>query len=205
MADKSTTVVVDLTGYKDKMGQRVPEGRYKVVVEDTETDQSNAGNPMINVWLRVVGGEYADAVIVDRLVMTEKSLFRVVGFMQAIGLPTPRKRLQVNHATWRGKALYIDVEDGEPYNKKIRSEVRGYERVRQAPAAAAAVADADTAGLNELAGLSGLDEFRPKEGDDLRNGIQEAAAVAVAEEDPAEAQLRALEGLDEVDLSNLDL
>lgn len=126
----SSNVTIDLTNYKDKVGSRVPEGRYKVVVEDIELDKSAAGNQMINVWLRVSGGDQDGAVIIDRLVLTEKSLFRVVGFMSAIGLPTPKKRLQVNVISWKGRTLLVDVADGEPYNGRVKSEVRGYERAK---------------------------------------------------------------------------
>ncbi len=124
----NANIVVDLSNYKDKIGSRVPEGLYRVVVEETEVDTSSAGNQMINLYMRVVGGEQDGATLVDRLVLTEKSLFRVVGFMQALGLPTPKKRLQVNIASWVGKALLVDVADGEPYNGRVKSEVRGYEK-----------------------------------------------------------------------------
>lgn len=124
-------VVIDLTGYKDRMGAHLPEGRYRVVVEDAEKDQSRAGNQMINIWFRVQGGDHDGSTVVDRLVLTEKSLFRVVGFMQGIGLPTPKKRLNLNLSNVIGKVLDIDIEDGEPYNGRVKSEVRGYVRVKR--------------------------------------------------------------------------
>lgn len=122
-------VNIDLSNYKDRVGSRVTPGRYRVFVEDAEPDKAKSGNTMINLWLRIQGGEFEGATIVDRLVLTEKSLFRVVGFMQAIGLPTPKKRLQVNVRSWVGKVLEIDVEDGDPYNGRVKSEVRGYNRI----------------------------------------------------------------------------
>jgi len=152
MAAGKETVVVDLTNYKDKVGDRVPEGRYRVVVEDAEKDRSNAGNDMINVWLRIVGGEHDGSTIVDRLVLTEKSLFRVVGFMKAIGLPTPKKRLQVNIGTWVGKSVLVDVHDGEPYNGKVKSEVQGYERAPKQR-------ESNSSGSGSNIDFSGLDEF----------------------------------------------
>lgn len=143
--------VLDLTNYKDRVGQRVSPGRYRVIVEDAEMDKSKAGNQMINLWLRVVGGEFEGATIIDRLTISEKSLFRVVGFMQAIGLPTPKKRLSLNLAVFTGKLLDIDVEDGEPYNGRVKSEVRGYLRIQGAA----------TKGVDAPDDLSGLDEFAP--------------------------------------------
>lgn len=120
---------VNLTDYKERFGQTVPPGRYTVVVDDLEQTTSKAGNPMVNLWFRIVEGPHDGATIVDRVTVTEKALFRVVAFMQAIGQPTPRRNLQINLNTWLGKRLQVDVEDGEPYNGRVRSEVRGYLRI----------------------------------------------------------------------------
>lgn len=126
----SNDLTIDLSNYKDRVGQRVTPGRYRVVVDDVEQDTARSGNTMINLWLRVVDGDsdFVGATIIDRLVLTENSLFRVVGFMQAIGLPTPKKRLKVNIRSFIGKVLDVELDDGEPYNGRVKSEVRGYLR-----------------------------------------------------------------------------
>ena len=121
-------LIVDLSNFKDRVGSRVAPDRYRVQVEDVEATKSQAGNPMVNVWFRIIGGEFDGQTIVDRLTLSEKALFRVVGFMQAIGLPTPKKRLKLNIRQFVGKVLDIDVEDGEPYNGRVKSEVRAYIR-----------------------------------------------------------------------------
>jgi hypothetical protein len=126
-----TSVEADLSNYRDRVGQRVTPARYKVRVDDTELDKSSAGNQMINLWLRVEGGEFNDAIIVDRLVLTEKSLFRLVGFLQAIGIPTPKKKIRLDLRAFLNKTLEVDVEDGEPYNGRVKSEVRGYFKTEQ--------------------------------------------------------------------------
>jgi hypothetical protein len=156
----SDDLIVDLTNYKDRVGNRVVPGRYRVLVEDAELDQSKAGNPMVNLWLRVQGGEFDGATIIDRLTITDKALFRVVGFMQAIGLPTPRKRLKINVRAFQGKVLDIDVEDGDPYNGRVKSEVRGYVR--------AGGGDDESPDLDDVEGSSdeGLDAFKPDTADD---------------------------------------
>lgn len=127
-------LIVDLTNYKDKVGARIPEGTYKVIVDDVEMDQSKAGNPMINMWLRVHGGDHDGATITDRLVLTDKSMFRVVGFLQAIGIPTPKKRLSLDITKFVGRALEVSVRDGAPYNGRVKSEVAGYARLPKAAA-----------------------------------------------------------------------
>jgi len=172
---------IDLSNYKDRVGQRVPEGRYTVVVDDTELDKSSAGNDMINVWFRVVGGEQDGAVIIDRLTQTEKALFRTVGFMQAINLPTPKKRMRVNIRGWVGRKLEIDVEDGEPYNGRIKSEVRGYVKI---------VGGGSPAAEPDLDDLEAFEEAEP---------VQDTAPVQDSTEEADE------ESADEVDLEKIDL
>lgn len=185
-----TNFILDLTGYKDRVGARVEPGRYRVVVDDAEMDKSKAGNPMVNIWLRVVGGEFDGATLTDRLTITDKALFRIVGFMQAIGLPTPKKRLQVNTAMFVGKMLDVDVEDGDPYNGRIKSEVRGYLRV--------------------AAGQQSSADDLPDPSDDLTVGVDpEATPAGLGEPAPLSAVPDAPEASEsapeEVDLATLDL
>lgn len=206
-----TEFILDLSNYKDRVGARVEPGRYRVIVDDVEPDKSKAGNPMINVWLRIQGGEFDGATITDRLTITEKSMFRVVGFMQGIGLPTPKKRLKINLASWVGKVLEVDVEDGDPYNGRIKSEVRGYIRVTKKGSAAAESDVEDLPDAEEEA------YEEPEEGPD-----PVAEEVEEAEEEPAEEPTpitkkapakkaaakpveEATDDAEEVDLDTLDL
>lgn len=133
MAEK---FVFDLTSYKDRRGGRVPEGTYKVAVEDVEiakiSQGENEGKPMINLWLRVVGGEFDGVTIMDRLPQTEKALFRTANFLQAIGMKTPKKRIQLDLSSLVGKYLEVSVVDGTPFRGDIKSEVRSYARTSKA-------------------------------------------------------------------------
>jgi hypothetical protein len=150
MAD-SDELVIDLSNYKDKVGARVLPGTYRVQVEDVEIAESRNKNPMINIWLRIVGGgEFDGSVIVDRLTQSEGAMFRTVNFMQAIGLPTPKKRVKVNIRSWTGKVLDVEVDDGEPYLGRIKSEVRAYLRVASSGSSGADLSE-DLDGLNEFA------------------------------------------------------
>src|SRR6478609_7615613 len=132
----SDDITIDLNGYKDRVGQRVAPGRYKVIVDDAEADTAKSGNAMVNLWFRVLDGDFKDATIIDRLVQTPNSMFRTVGFMQASWVPTPHKTFRINLAQFRGKVLEVDVEDGEPYLGKTKSEVRGYNKVAKSAAPA---------------------------------------------------------------------
>lgn len=185
-------LIVDLTNYKDRVGNRVAPGRYTVVVEDAESDTAKSGNPMVNLWLRVQGGEFDGATIVDRLVLTEKSLFRVVGFMQAIGLPTPRKRFKMNVRSFVGKTLDIDVEDGDPYNGRVKSEVRGYMRIPGAASTAAA-------------DLDDLDSITADGAEAQPTADTGASDPAESPRSPETPTASAEESTDEVDLDEIDL
>lgn len=175
---------VDLSNYKDRVGSRVVPGRYRVRVDDAEMDQTQAGDTMINVWLVVADGEFEGATVIDRLLPQHpKALFRIVGFMQAIGLPTPKKRLRLNIGQFIGKMLEVDIEDGDPYNGRVKSEVRGYYRIEKKagdePAdleipddeAVAAEGEESRNGQAEVPGHpGGMDEFAPVDLEDLDIG-----------------------------------
>lgn len=145
MADNKVNLktVIDLSNYKDSGNVRIPEGRYRAIVDDVDLDKSRAGNTMIKVWMRVLGGEHDGAIILDRLTLTDKAMFRVVGFMQGIGIKTPKKKLQINLGTFLNRQVDIEVVDGEPYNGRIRSEIAQYIRVAQPKAEESSEDDLD--------------------------------------------------------------
>lgn len=195
MADE---LVVDLSQYKDRVGARVPAGLYRVQVEDAEQDQSRSGNTMVNVWLRIVGGEYDGQTILDRLTMTEKAMFRVVAFLQAVNIPTPKKRIKIDLDKIKGRNLDIEVEDGEPFNGRVKSEVRNYIMIPKGEQSGSGGADLDSgedepgddpsqqSGSGEP--IEGLGEFAQGEpsGDDWpsTNGQQQQTEDQSAGTDP---------------------
>lgn len=191
-------VIIDLSEYRDTVGSHVPAGRYKVVVEETEQASSKAGNPMINLWFRVLDGDSSGSIIVDRLVLSSRSLFRVVGFMQALGLPTPRKRLNVNIGAWVGKVLMIDVEDGEPYNGRVKSEVRGYVKISKSASSSASSLDA-------LAAPEPVTLAADVTSDTLLGGLDSTTFTSQDEGAKEESPVHAMSSIDEVDLDELDL
>jgi len=123
------TITVDLSNYKDRRGSRVPVGRYKVRITDVDTSTASSGNQMINVIFEIIEGRFSGNTLVDRYVQKETVLFRTVGLLQAIGVPTPRKRIAFRPNQLEGRVLWVDVDDGEPYQGVVRSEVRGWARV----------------------------------------------------------------------------
>lgn len=189
MADNvNSNIVIDLSNYKDSGNVRIPEGRYRAVVDDVDLDKSRAGNTMIKVWMRVLGGEHDGAVILDRLTLTDKAMFRVVGFMQGIGIKTPKKKLQINLKTFLKRQADIEVVDGEPYNGRIRSEIAQYIRIAQ-PKAEEAVEEAE-----DLEDLEPADE-----------PVADAPDESAEDENPWDAGEDSGESVDVDDLSIDDL
>jgi uncharacterized protein DUF669 len=121
---------LDLSGYRERLSATVPEGRYLAQIDDVEqTKTSSTNKDMFNVWVRIIDGPHAGSVIIDRLTITDKALFRIVGFLNGLGLPTPKKRLTLNTAQWMGRKVWIDTRIGEPYRGRPgKSEIEGYAR-----------------------------------------------------------------------------
>lgn len=206
----STFLDIDLTGYKDRFGSYITPGRYHVVVDDTEMDRSRAGNPMVNIWLRIVSGadgtptEHDGQTQTDRLTITEKALFRVVGFLTALNGKAPeRKNLRVNPDRWKGRHLLVDIREGDPYNGRRKSEVEGYLRFSGATGAEAA---ADLDDVEDTPVTAPADAVAPWE----EQGEEEPTAPAdVPDSRPAEdetpAQVKAPANPQTVALDDIDL
>src|SRR3546814_19254901 len=79
------------------------------MVEDYDFSKSKSGNDMFTIWVRIVTGPYAGNVIIDRLVTQGKGLFKLVGFMNGLGLPAPKRRLSVNPQAWQNRTVYLDT------------------------------------------------------------------------------------------------
>lgn len=118
----------DFTNYKDTSTAHVPAGTYRAEVSDFEETTSKAGNAMFVVYLEIAEGAHAGQQIIDRLPQTEKAMFRSAAFLQALGVKISKKKIALNPRSLIGRPVDIVVEDGEPYNGRVRSEVREYLR-----------------------------------------------------------------------------
>lgn len=118
----------DFTNYKDTSTAHVPAGTYRAEVSDFEETTSKAGNAMFVVYLEIIEGPHAGQQIIDRLPQTEKAMFRSAAFLQALGVKIAKKKISLNPRSLIGRPVDILVEDGEPYNGRVRSEVREYLR-----------------------------------------------------------------------------
>lgn len=130
----------DFTNYKDTSTSHVPAGTYHAEVSDFEETTSKAGNAMFVVYLEITEGPHAGQQIIDRLPQTEKAMFRSAAFLQALGVKIAKKKIALNPRSLIGRPIDIVVEDGEPYNGRVKSEVREYLRATK-PAKAKAEDD----------------------------------------------------------------
>ena len=137
----------DFTNYKDTSSSHVPAGTYHAEVSDFEETVSKADNVMFVVYLQITEGPYAGQQLIDRLPQTEKAMFRSAAFLQALGVKIAKKRISLNPKSLIDRPVDIVVEDGEPYNGRVKSEVREYLRatkpVKSEPDAADPLADAE--------------------------------------------------------------
>lgn len=173
----------DFTNYKDTSTAHVAPGTYRAEVSDFEETTSKAGNAMFVVYLEITSGPHAGQQIIDRLPQTEKAMFRSAAFLQALGVKIARKKIALNPKSLIGRPVDIVVEDGEPYNGRVRSEVREY--LRATKPAKAAPADDPMDDADEI------DETAP---------ASEPAKPAQAEEEDA-VEL----DVDTLDIDDLDL
>ena len=118
----------DFTNYKDTSTAHVAPGTYHAEVSDFEETTSKAGNVMFVVYLEITEGPHSGQQIIDRLPQTEKAMFRSAAFLQALGVKIAKKKIALNPRSLIGRPVDIVVEDGEPYNGRVKSEVREYLR-----------------------------------------------------------------------------
>ena len=172
----------DFTNYKDTSTAHVAPGTYHAEVSDFEETTSKAGNAMFVVYLEITEGPHAGQQIIDRLPQTEKAMFRSAAFLQALGVKIAKKKIALNPRSLIGRPVDIVVEDGEPYNGRVKSEVREYLRATK-PAKAEPADDpmADEAEIDEP------------------TSVAEPAKPAPVEEDAVELDVDALD-IDALDL-----
>ena len=172
----------DFTNYKDTSTAHVAPGTYRAEVSDFEETTSKAGNAMFVVYLEITEGPHAGQQIIDRLPQTERAMFRSAAFLQALGVKIAKKKIALNPKALIGRPVDIVVEDGDPYNGRVKSEVREYLRATK-PAKAEPADD-------PMADEAEIDEPAPE---------AEPAKPAPVEEDAVELDVDALD-IDDLDL-----
>ena len=129
-------IELDFSDVKDFAGSvKVPKGDYKLKVQSIELGTSKAKNPMWTVKSQFLTGPEAGATITERLALTEKALFKVKSFLEALGVTVGKRKLKLPNTTEGlqkligGKEYGVHIDDGDPYTNnqgetKVNSEVK---------------------------------------------------------------------------------
>lgn len=110
---------LDFTGVESF--QRASEGIHAVKIATAEVKQSQGGNDMIVVAFEVTKGTDKGARVYENYVLTDTSLWKLKGLLQAIGMKADGK-IQLDVDKLIGKVCQINVQH-EEYDGKLRARV----------------------------------------------------------------------------------
>lgn len=128
----SDQIELDFSDVKDfaPVARNVPKGNYLLRVEKIDVDKSKAGNPMWIVDSSFVDGAFAGQQIREYLTLTEKALFKVKSWLEAVlGQPIPKKKMKLPNTAadlnkrFSGKIFGAHIDDGDPYVNNNGEEV----------------------------------------------------------------------------------
>lgn len=125
-AKKTGGRVISVDGSKMAGGggsARVPEDDYRAKIAEIKQTESSAGDPMLVLTYQIVDGKYKGKKIIDRIVLTEKVLWKLRQVLEAMGKTVPSKLFKLNIDGLIGPEVAITVVDGEPYKGRIKSEI----------------------------------------------------------------------------------
>lgn len=110
---------LDFTGVESF--QRASEGIHAVKIATAEVKKSQGGNDMIVVAFEVTKGTDKGARVYENYVLTDTSLWKLKGLLQAIGMKADGK-IQLDVDKLIGKVCQINVQH-EEYDGKLRARV----------------------------------------------------------------------------------
>lgn len=131
------TVELDFSDVQDlqPFARNVPKGNYLLKVKKIEVATSKNGNKMWVVDSEFLEGAFAGQVIRERLTLTEKALFKVKGFLEALGFNVGKKKVKLPNTNegltkqFGGRTFGAHIDDGDPYTnsngeEKVNSEIK---------------------------------------------------------------------------------
>jgi hypothetical protein len=121
-------IKVDFTGVESFI--KCEEGQHVAVLKSIEEKSSSNGNEMLSAVFEVAVGESRGAKIYDNFVLTQKSLWKLKSYLDAIGIKSEGK-LQIDIDNLVGKRCIIQVIH-EDYNGQTKSRIDAYKKLAQA-------------------------------------------------------------------------
>jgi len=116
---------VDLTGVEAFV--LCEEGQHVAVIDSIEEKVASTGNDMLVVKSKVTKGNSVGAIVYDNIVLTEKSLWKLKLFLEALGLKADGK-VAIDLDKLVGKAVIIDVIH-EEYNGNPKAKLLAYKKL----------------------------------------------------------------------------
>lgn len=108
----------------------IPEGLYKLCIEEIEPKTTKNNDPMAGLTMTVVGGEFAGRKVWDNIIIPEddspaiKIKGRTMHFLHCIDEPYEGK-FAWDSDNWIGKTLFAKIWH-ETYEGKVRSKISEY-------------------------------------------------------------------------------
>lgn len=126
MAKAPKPVTIDFTKEEEGAGgarPRYPEGDYVLKVKSAKYITSkDKGTPGIEVKYVIVSGpggeKHKGKPVTDTLWLTPKSLSRVRGFLETVGMKVPKKKVNIDLNKVVGREVGATMEDDEYKNER---------------------------------------------------------------------------------------
>lgn len=113
---------LDFTGIEAYV--KCAEGQHVVKLTEIEETESQAGNDMLNATFQVVKGTSTGAKLYDNFVLTEKALWKLQSFLEAVGIKASGK-IVLDLDKLIGKTCIVEVAH-EEYDGKTRARIQEF-------------------------------------------------------------------------------
>jgi hypothetical protein len=122
---KKKGLSVDFSGVESG-GKAVPDGAYEVeVVEVTEEEGADSGNPYLKWKFRITEGDSKGAALYDNTSLQPQALWRLKGLLEVLGVEVPDSSMELDLAEYTGQTLTVTVVN-EEFQGRDRPKVDSY-------------------------------------------------------------------------------
>jgi hypothetical protein len=118
---------VNMTGVESYV--KCAEGEHIAVLKEIEEKESQNGSDMLAAVFEVIKGSSTGARVFDNFVLTEKALWKLKGYLEAVGMKADGK-IVIDLDKLVGKTCIINVLH-EEYNGQTRAKIDGFKSLTQ--------------------------------------------------------------------------
>jgi hypothetical protein len=138
---KPKNLQIDFTGVEGKRGRRVPEGDYLLKVKDYAVSPADDDPGWIRIENTIKKGP-TDGDYSEMYSLSQKALFRLRNFFEAIGLKVPSSVTKVPLEKIVGRSYAASIAD-HTYDNKTKSQIQDWFPKDEYEALAAGTIDED--------------------------------------------------------------